>query len=154
MAESKQGRREEALISSVDIAPTILSLAGLEPPSSMQGRDFSGVLDKTQELSEWRDAVLMEDLFLVAMFGARYKENVDEINQKLIDENQSYRSRGVRTSRWKYFVYYEHNPPIEELYDLEKDPLEQNNLADHPEYAELLKELRKRTEEMYLRAVQ
>ncbi len=35
---SKRGRREEALISSVDIATTILSLAGIEPPERMQAR--------------------------------------------------------------------------------------------------------------------
>lgn len=151
--ESGRGRREAALISSVDIAPTILSLAGLEPPVGMQGRDFSGVLDQTQDRSKWRDAVLMEDLFLQAMFGARHKKNVDEINQGLIERNESYRSRGVRTDRWKYFVYYEQDPPIEELYDLDKDPQEQNNLVNHPEFARTVEKLRKRTEELYREAV-
>ncbi len=147
--ESKRGFREDALISSVDMAPTILSLAGIEVPKSMQGRDFSSILSKTQDMSQWRDAVFMEDLFLAEMFGSRYKENVDEINHNLIDNNKSYRSHGVRTYRYKYFVYYEHNPKIEELYDLENDPLEQNNLANNLEYKMVLKELRKQTEEMY-----
>ncbi|MFC1763458.1 sulfatase-like hydrolase/transferase [Planctomycetota bacterium] len=154
MDASKQGRREEALISSVDMAPTILALAGLKAPSSMQGRDFSGILNQTQDMSQWRYAVLMENLFLLAMLGSKNKENYAEINQKMIDENQSYRSRGVRTRRWKYFVYYQHNPPIEELYDLEKDPQELKNLVANPEYAEVLSKLRKRTEELYLEAVQ
>lgn len=147
--ESERGFREEALISSVDMAPTILSLAGIEVPTSVQGRDFSGILNKTQDMNKWRDAVFMEDLFLQAMFKERYKENVDEINQKLIDENKSYRSRGVRTDRYKYFVYYEHSPKVEELYDLEKDPLEQDNLVNNPEYLKVLEELRTKTEEMY-----
>ena len=151
--ESKRHRREDALISSVDMAPTILSLAGIEPPKSMQGRDFSAVLNQTQDMSEWRDAVFMEDLFLAAMFGERYKENVDEINQNLINANKSYRSHGVRTDRWKYFVYYEHTPRIEELYDLENDPLEQNNLANDPTHAEILNKLRQRTEELYQKAI-
>lgn len=150
----KQGRRENALISSVDIAPTILSLAGLSAPDVMQGRDFSGVLDQTQNMSQWRDAVLLENLFIVDLFRSKSKPNVLEINQNLIGRNESYRSRGVRTDRWKYFVYYEHNPPIEELYDLENDSLEQNNLVDNPELSGVLKKLRKRTEEMYLNAVQ
>ena len=151
--ESKRGYREDALISSVDMAPTILSLAGIEAPEGMQGRDFSKVLNKTQDMSKWRDAVFMEDLFIAEMFGNRYKENVDEINRNLIDANKSYRSHGVRTDRYKYFVYYEHNPKIEELYDLENDPLEQENLAQNLEYQKILKELRKRTEEMYKEAV-
>ncbi|TWU38833.1 Arylsulfatase [Novipirellula aureliae] len=154
MDASKRGRREEALISSVDMAPTILSLAGLEQPKIMQGRDFSGVLNQTQDMSSWRDAVLIENLFLVSMFNAKNKPNALEINQGVIDRNESYRSRGVRTDRYKYFVYYEHNPPIEELYDIEKDPQEQNNLVNNPEYAEPLKKLRKRTEELYSEAVQ
>ncbi|MCM4156955.1 sulfatase-like hydrolase/transferase [Gramella sp. AN32] len=146
-------RREDALISSVDMAPTIVSMAGLEPPASMQGRDISGILNKTQDMSQWRDAVFMEDLFLVDMFQERYKNNVDEINQNLIDANKSYRARGVRTERYKYFVYYEHDPKIEELYDLENDPMEQNNLAGNTEYSDVLKNLRKLTEEIYLEVV-
>lgn len=87
------------------------------------------------------------------MFKAKNKPNADEINQKEIAANKSYRSRGVRTARWKYFYYYEHNPPIEELYDLEKDPQEQNNLINNPEFAGVLKKLRKRTEESYSKAI-
>ncbi|MEP4930718.1 sulfatase-like hydrolase/transferase [Haloferula sp.] len=153
MAESKQGRREDALISSVDMAPTMLSLAGLKPPSIMQGHDLSGILNQTQNMSEWRDAVLLENLFLVSMFKAKRKPNAEEINEKEIAANKSYRSRGLRTDQWKYFVYYEHNPRIEELYDLQKDPQEQNNLVNNPEFAEVLSKLRSRTEEMYSEAV-
>ncbi|PQV49000.1 arylsulfatase A-like enzyme [Jejuia pallidilutea] len=146
---AEQSRRENALISSVDMAPTIVSIAGLQPPKSMQGCDITGILNQTQDLSQWRDAIFMEDLFLVDMFKERYKENVDEINQNLINANKSYRARGVRTERWKYFVYYEHTPKIEELYDVLNDPMEQNNLANNPEYGEVLKELRQKTEALY-----
>ncbi|MDP4643253.1 MAG: sulfatase-like hydrolase/transferase [Opitutales bacterium] len=148
------GRREDALISSVDIAPTILALAGQDAPSIMQGKDFSGVLNQTQDMSKWQTSILMENLFLVDLFKSKNKPNVLEINQALIERNESYRSRGIRTQRWKYFTYYEHTPPIEEMYDLDNDPLEQNNLVNNPEYAELLGKLRKRTEESYAEAVQ
>ncbi len=151
---AKRQRREDALISSVDMAPTIVSLAGLSIPSSMQGQDFSKVLNQTQDKSKWRDAVFMEDLFLADMFGSRYKENVDEINKNLIDANKSYRSRGIRTARWKYIVYYEHTPKIEELYDVDNDPLEQNNLVNDSKHSTILKKLRKQTEELYQTAVQ
>lgn len=151
---STAGRREDALISSVDLAPTILSLAGVKAPSLSQGRDFTGLLHQTQDRSQWRDAVLMENLFLVDLFRSRHDPDVDKINQQLIDANKSYRSRGVRTDRWKYFVYYEHTPPIEELYDLERDPQEMNNLVGNPEFAEVLKKLRQRTEELYQEAAQ
>lgn len=154
LPSSKRGYREKALISSVDIAPTMLSLAGIEKPESMQGKDFTTILNKTQNMNEWRDAVFLENLFLADLFRSRYKPNIDEINKSLIDNNKSYRSRGVRTDRWKYFVYYEHNPIIEELYDVEKDPQEQNNLVNSKEYAKILKQLRLQTEELYQKALQ
>jgi arylsulfatase A-like enzyme len=150
---NKRGFRENALISSVDMAPTILSLAGIKAPKSMQGKDFSGILDKSQDMKKWQDAVFMEDLFLVDMFSQRNKENVDEINKNMIKANKSYRSHGVRTDRYKYFVYYEHSPKIEELYDIENDPFEQNNLAHNVEFSDLLKKMRKRTEKLYKKAV-
>ncbi|WP_282135162.1 sulfatase-like hydrolase/transferase [Seonamhaeicola maritimus] len=151
VASKENARRENALISSVDIAPTILSFAGIEAPRSMQGKDFTPVLNKSQDMSQWRDAVFMEDLFLVEMFKQRGKPELEVLiaNQKLIEENKSYRSHGVRTDRFKYFVYYEHAPKIEELYDMENDPLEQHNLVNSEEHRTVLEELRKKTEEMY-----
>lgn len=146
---AKRKRRENAMVSSVDMAPTIVSLAGLEVPKTMQGTAITKVLNQTQDMSKWRDIVFMEDLFLVDMFKERKHPRVDEINQKLIKENKSYRARGVRTKKWKYFVYYEHNPRIEELYDVVNDPLEQNNLALSTNHKHVLKELRERTEELY-----
>ena len=54
------------------------------------------------------------------------------------------KSEGVRTTKWKYFRYLEH-PDAEELYDLENDPLELQNLATKPDYQANLEMLRKRT---------
>ncbi|QEG24889.1 sulfatase-like hydrolase/transferase [Mariniblastus fucicola] len=152
--ESQRGRREDAMISSVDIAPTILSLAGVQPPESMQGNDFSKILNQTQDMSLWPRVVFMENLFLVSLRGARNKPNAVEINEKAIARNKSYRCHGVRTKRWKYFVYYEHDPKIEELYDLQADPFEQNNLVDDPAFEGTVKKLRKQTEKMYSRALE
>ena len=153
-AKSQQGRRVNAMVSSVDVAPTILSLAGLEVPEIMKGLDLSRILNGTQDMSQWRDAVLMENLFLQELHKATTKKNPDipALNDKIMAENRSYRTRGVRTERFKYFKYYEHDPVIEELYDLETDPSEMNNLISNPEYAEVLSDLRKQTEELYTQA--
>ncbi len=43
-------------------------------------------------------------------------------------------SEGIRTKRWKYLRYTDNAAPFEELYDLEKDPFEQENLAGKPEW--------------------
>lgn len=61
-------------------------------------------------------------------------------------KQQSYRARGVRTERYKYF---EQDPVIEELYDLDADPHEQNNLVNDPGYADILSKLRTETEKLY-----
>ena len=152
--QAQRGRRVDALTSSVDVAPTIVSLAGLAPPKIMKGRDLSGVLDGTQDMSKWRDSLLMENLFIQQMHSARNKKQADiiKLNEKIIAKNQSYRSRGVRNKRYKYFKYFEHDPVIEELYDLENDPNEQNNLVLDPDHRELLSEMRNATEDDYSEA--
>ncbi|EMI18768.1 mucin-desulfating sulfatase (N-acetylglucosamine-6-sulfatase) [Rhodopirellula maiorica SM1] len=152
--QSQRGRRVDAMVSSVDVAPTILSLAGVEAPEIMKGRDLSGLLSGTQDMSQWRDAVLIENFFLQEIFSSARNKHADiaKINDEIIAGNRSYRTRGVRTDRYKYFSYYEHTPVIEELYDLDADPHEQNNLVSNPEYAELLSKLRKKTEELLAEA--
>ena len=107
VAKDKRGYRESALISSVDIAPTILARANVEEPEPMQGYQLTGILNSTQDMSVWRNAVFMENLFLQDMFTARINkvESLDDANNQLIAENKSYRSRGVRTERFKYFIY-------------------------------------------------
>jgi len=155
-SESQRGRRESAMVSSADVAPTILSLAGVDIPERMKGRDLGGLLDSTQDMSKWRDTVLMENLFLQEMHAANVNNHPDipGLNDEIIANNRSYRSRGVRTERYKYFLYFEHDPVIEELYDLEQDPYEQNNLISNPEYAQVLSKLRKKTEELQAEAVE
>ena len=145
--ESSRGTRIDAMVSSTDVAPTILSLMGLEAPASMKGLDLSGLLDGSQDMSTWREAVLMENLFIEEMFKLK-KGDKDKLNTQLIADNQSYRSRGVRTERYKYFSYHEHDPVVEELYDLEEDPLEVNNLAGNKEYSVLLGKLREKAKSL------
>ncbi|MGJ8672697.1 sulfatase-like hydrolase/transferase [Rubritalea sp.] len=145
VAKKDRGRRESALMSSVDVAPTIVSYAGLDIPDSMQGLDLVPVIEQTQDLEQWRDAVYIESLFIGSLHSKSVPANIAEINARIIADNKSYRSRGVRTERYKYFSYNEHSPVIEELYDMEADPHEQNNLISNPEYATVLADLRKRT---------
>ncbi|SMP38879.1 Arylsulfatase A [Neorhodopirellula lusitana] len=153
--DSQRGRRVDAMVSSVDVAPTILALAGVEAPEIMKGRDLCGLLDDTQDMSGWRDTVLMENLFLQEIFSSSKKRaDAAKRNDEIIAGNRSYRTRGVRTERYKYFSYYEHSPVIEELYDLEADPHEQNNLISNPEFGAVLAELRKKTEELHAEATE
>lgn len=148
--KEERGFRVDELVSTADYAPTMLNLAGLEVPASMQGVSVKGLLDQSVPEGEWRDAVFMENLFLQEMFSVQLKKgDVEAANKDIVENNRSYRSRGVRTKRYKYFIYFEHKPVIEELYDLMKDPHEQVNLASDPAYENALRSLRAKTQRLH-----
>jgi len=155
------GQRDDRMINFVDLAPTVLSLAGLKPPENMDGSAFLG--------ENLRD---IEPKYVYAT-GDRFDENTD-------------RNRTVRDDRYRYIKYYQpeksmflHVPyrdqmpimqelyrlrdnnelteaqaqwfrdtkPEEELFDCEKDPHNLINLAGNPQYADKLSELRQANED-------
>lgn len=101
-------RRCEALTGNVDIAPTILGLAGLTSPEHMDGRDLMQLYDSP-------DKVIHDALPLINVWGP------DPVH-----------CLAVVTREWKY-IYWPYKDgkmkPTEELYDTERDPLELTNLA-------------------------
>ena len=144
------GFRNNELVSTADFAPTMLSLAGLKIPDTMQGRNLTPLLVEGADTSGWRDAVFMESLFSNETFMAKIKgEDVVAINNDLVANNRSYRARGIRTKQYKYFIYYEQNPVIEELYDIISDPGEKRNLANSNTHIKTLISLRRRTEDLH-----
>lgn len=142
LQDDLRGRRIDSLVSMVDIAPTILSMAGVNQPEMMQGRDFSKMIEGTQGDAVHREYVYNESLFLSALHQARNDPKVNEINESLIANNKSYRCRGLTSKRYKYFIYYEHDPVIEELYDQIADPQEMNNLVNDMRYKSVLEKMR------------
>lgn len=153
VTKEKQGRRLNALVSSVDIAPTILSLAGLEIPAVMKGFNLIPLMNGNQDMKKWRDGVLTENFFIQELVRTRGK-NVEAMNDDVVNNNRSYRSRGIRTKQYQYFEYFEHTPVIEELYELANDPDEQNNLALDPNYQSTLAKMRKKAAKLYADALQ
>ena len=125
--EGLRGITVEQMALNIDIAPTILELAGLEPPVQMQGRSLVPLL--RGESPDWRKDFLFEHFFQTP-------------------EIRIPPSEGVRTERWKYIRYLEQQPVHEELYDLHNDKLETRNLADEPRFAKQLNELRKRCDQL------
>ncbi len=122
-----RGRRCEEMALSVDLAPTMLGLAGVPIPDTMQGRDL-GPLVRGERVA-WRD-----DWY--------YEHTYAHPPQHRIPKTE-----GVRTKQWKYTRYTDFTPPYEQLFDLAADPQELKNVADDPAHAEILDKLRKRCDE-------
>ncbi|MXW79912.1 MAG: sulfatase-like hydrolase/transferase, partial [Gemmatimonadetes bacterium] len=119
--ESKRGIVREEMALNIDVAPTILELAGLDAADGMQGKSLVPLLRGKE--AEWRKAFFCEHRF---------------------DRADIPKSEGLRTQRWKYIRYYEQQPVYEELYDLLKDPHESCNLAADSKFADQLARLRRR----------
>lgn len=126
LPEGKRDRRVEELALSIDLAPTMLAFAGTKPPASMQGRSLVPLVEG-EVPKDWR-----QDFFYDYVFEM-YPGDIP-------------RSIGVRNKRYKYVRYTFQRPQYEQLFDLEKDPLELKNLAQDPQYANILAQLRERTE--------
>jgi arylsulfatase A-like enzyme len=110
----------------IDVAPTLLELAGIEVPSWMHGRSFAPLL--MGQSTQWRDDFLYE----------YYEYPAEHCVRK---------NRGVRTSRWKLIHFWE-QPEEWELYDLRSDPDETQNLIGSRQHAAIVRQLRRRLSEL------
>jgi len=128
--EEEGGRVIDEMALNVDLAPFLLDLAEIEPPSRMQGRSLRPLLE--------RDAAA----------ESSSGSNRDEIfTEHLWDFDPIPQTEAVRTRRWKYIRYPQH-PEFEELYDLADDPGEERNLAGDEEFKERLQSLRDRCRQL------
>lgn len=123
-----KGKRTDALLTPIDVMPTLLSLAGLKCPE-LDGKDMSDAAKGGA--SDQRDAALLMKLL---PGGGPY----------LINAITPW--RGVRTKRYTYANLFEHGPWL--LYDNQKDPYQLNNLINKPELAQLQVKLEKRMREL------
>ena len=116
----KAGQRRAALVELMDKAPTILDFAGIAVPEHMQGRSLRGLLEDEAAPDRHREIARCE-----------YYDALD-----LPDAS---RATMIRTDRHKLVVYHGHG--FGELFDLETDPWEHDNLWDDPGHAALRTEL-------------
>ena len=129
-AKIKAGSECTALVQNIDYAPTYLDIAGIEKPDYMVGTSlvplFGGETPR-----DWREYLYYHYYDYPAIHMVR-------------------RHDGVRDSRYKLIHFYgeknEHNDAINcnEIYDLQSDPNELNNLYDNPEYADIQTRLQAR----------
>ena len=118
------GTVKDEPVLNADIAPTLLDIAGVPVPASMQGRSIAPLL-RGEDVA-WRDEVFYE-------YFADFPYQVPP-------------SQAVRTDRWLYVEYDRGLSP--ELYDTAADPEQQVNLAEDPAYAATRQELAQRLAEL------
>ena len=110
------GLRPEGLALTVDLAPTVLDLAGVPISPSIQGRSLVPLFQGTP--AGWRQAVLVEFY----------------TNEQPFPHLMDMDYRAIRTARYKYVHWIKHADQ-DELYDLQSDSLERRNLASDPALA-------------------
>lgn len=120
-----RGRTINMPLTTPDIFPTLLGLAGLKIPNTIEGDDLSSVIRKGKEKEDHAVLYMRVSTFLQGPYPKEY--------------------RAVRTDRYTYVRDLE-GPWL--LYDDVKDPFQMDNLASKPEYTALRNELDKRLESL------
>lgn len=139
----EQGSQSDLLINNTDFAPTLIDFAGGQVPDLMQGKSFARTLKGESEV-DWRDATY----YRYWMHMAHRLGNPAHF--------------GIRTKKYKLIFFYGVDfedpprlnywgsqadivtPPGWELYDLEDDPYEMNNLYTKTEYSGIIVELKEK----------
>ncbi|MDN5213313.1 sulfatase [Fulvivirgaceae bacterium BMA12] len=161
-AKVAAGSKNDNLISSVDIAPTFMKLAGLAPLSGFEGMDFTPLLepagkpirdhiyaeDHWHDFEDYTRAIRTTQFKYIKNFfpelpntppadalrGLTFKSMLALKKENRLDEAQ--------------LRCFEVPRPTEELYDILKDPNELNNLALNPDYSEVLTDMRGKLDKM------
>ena len=123
----KPGSTNDDLVLNLDFAPTFLDLGGVDKPDDMQGESMRPLL-RGETPGDWR-----------ASMYYHYYEYPGAHSVK--------RHYGVRTKRHKLMHFY-HDIDAWELYDLERDPRELNNIYDDPANAALVATLKAELERL------
>lgn len=166
VSKKAKGIKSDALVQSIDIAATMLAMANVEIPESVQGKDISNLIKGEKE--EVRDYVFTENLWSTHFGNPRceavqnkewkyiryYKNN----NFSATKEVETAKLLGIPVNKMLYAVhdpmiavyrdYIEspiqgEQPVYEELYNLKNDPAELHNLASNKATKEILENLRK-----------
>ena len=131
------------LTSTVDLPVTILDAAGTNFREPVDGESLLNLVEDgklVEKTEKWRDDVISES----------HGHHWEPVN-----------GRSVATDRYKYAIYQYHSTPdyldevdttmpMQELYDLEQDPYQLNNLADDPTYADIIADFRRRLDKWQL----
>ena len=114
-----EARKVPEFVRLMDLMPTFIEWGGGEIPADLDARSLAPLVNG-ETPADWPDSVYCESHGEVWGYSSE---------------------RMVRTERWKY-VYIPHD--LDELYDLQADPAEMNNLVNDPDHADVLNEMKAR----------
>ena len=149
------GDMDDQMVSFVDFAPTVLSLAGVRTPDHMQGKDFilndkearkyihaaadrfDGFTDTIRAVKDKRYKYIRNYRPAQGYYlPVKYREKIPAMQELLRLRDQG--DLSPEQAQW-----FRRSKAVDELYDTIADPHELNNLAEDPEYAEVLGKLKK-----------
>mmetsp|Transcript_10791 Transcript_10791/g.15224 ORF Transcript_10791/g.15224 Transcript_10791/m.15224 type:complete len:145 (-) Transcript_10791:428-862(-) len=122
MPSSKVGTKNDEFTLNIDLAPTILKAAGIDPPEAMQGKDFADLYLK--ENTPWRKEF--------------FYEWPDPFNQK----DWLPAAQALVRKDYKYIYWPQHD--YHQLFHLKEDPMEMNDLRHNSSVSSLLDEMKSR----------
>ncbi len=127
--DAPRGVKVDELVQNIDYAPTLLSYAGVEVPQDMQGESFMEILEG-QHPQEWREDGLYYHFY------------------EYPGEHAARKHYGVRDDRYKLIHFYGDDIDCWELYDIENDPSEMQNLYGNGKYSEVQKMMHSKLERL------
>jgi N-sulfoglucosamine sulfohydrolase len=157
-AQKRRGLTNAAMVSWVDVTPTILDWAGVKKPAVLPGRSVLAILEEEKPQGwdvvygshEFHEITMYYPMRMVRTRQHKYLLNLahqldypvaaDLYGSKTWQSMLQSKTQMLGERSLESFVHR----PREELYDLEKDPKELHNVAGDPKYAEVLADLRKR----------
>lgn len=142
------------LVAFVDLAPTLLSLAGVKPPDWMQGHAFLGRFETPPQKYLFGFRGRMDERYdmVRSVRNERYVYVRNYMPHLIYGQYLNYMFQTPTTQVWKKLydegklrppqTFFWEPKPTEELYDLQSDPDEVRNLAGSAEHQSVLNELR------------
>ncbi|MEZ5041865.1 MAG: sulfatase-like hydrolase/transferase [Saprospiraceae bacterium] len=127
----RPGTKTDEMVLSIDLAPTLLEMAGVTPDKSLQGMSLMPIIKNN--FTAWRNAFLIEYY-------------TDTVMKRIV--NMGYKA--VRSERYKY-IHYLDLKDMDELYDLQEDPYELKNIINEPGKEALLSDMKQLLNELLVK---
>ena len=151
----KPGGTSDRRVGFIDLAPTVLSIAGIKPKTEMQGHAFAGEFQTKEQPYSFGFRGRMDERYdlVRTVLGKKYIYIRNYMPHRIYGQHINYMFQTPTTQQW-YDLYHAgklnkaqshfwESKPSEELYDFENDRDEVNNLAQSAEHQDTLKKMRK-----------